>query len=63
MFKDCTSLRDVSSLFESAHNLNIKLVGSGFRNCPLTNVSEMMSNSGVFGMIPYKFFLTSDSNI
>ena len=63
MFKDCTSLKDVSHLFEGAYNLNIKLIGSGFRNCPLTTVEEMLSNSGVFGMIPYKLFETSDSNI
>ena len=63
MFKDCTSLKDVSFLFQNAHNLNIKLVGSGFRNCPLTNVEGMLKNSGVFGQIPYKLFYNSSNSI
>lgn len=56
LFKDCTSLKDVSYLFDNAHNLNIQLRGEGFINCALTNVQGMLYNSGVFGTIPYKFF-------
>lgn len=63
MFKDCTSLKDVSFLFEGAYNLDIQLVGSGFRNCPLENVEGMLSSSGVFGMIPYKLFFVQNNTI
>ena len=56
LFKDCTALKDVSYLFDGDTNINIELQGKGFINCQLTNVNGMLRNSGVFGMIPYRFF-------
>lgn len=56
LFRDCTSLKDVSYLFDNTYNLDIQLRGEGFINCSLTNVQGMLYNSGVFGTIPYKFF-------
>jgi hypothetical protein len=46
----------VSYLFDSSHFLDIKLLGEGFKNCALKNVSGMCFASGVFGMIPYRLF-------
>lgn len=63
MFEDCTSLKDVSYLFQNAHNLDIQLIGEGFKNCPIENVERMLSNSGVFGMIPYRLFYTQNQTI
>lgn len=56
MFDDCVSLTNVKRLFSGCQNLKIKLVGEGFKNCALTDVSNMFENSGVFGMIPYRLF-------
>lgn len=64
LFRDCTSLKDVSYLFDNSYNLNIQLRGSGFINCNLTNVTGMLYNSGVFGTIPYKlFYMERNGNI
>lgn len=59
MFDDCTALSNTSSLFEGCYNLKMTLVGEGFKNCKLSNVSSMFSNSGVLGMIPYRLFFMS----
>lgn len=56
MFDDCTSLRTTKNLFNGCNNLKIKLVGEGFKNCQLTNVSGMFQNSGLFDIIPYRLF-------
>lgn len=56
LFQDCTALQDVSYLFDGAYNLNIKLLGEGFKNTQLTSVDGIFNNSGVFGMIPYRLF-------
>ena len=63
IFDDCIALENVSDLFEDAHFLNIQLVGGGFANCPIKDVSEMFKGSGVFGMIPYKLFYTQNQTI
>ena len=64
LFKDCNSLADVSYLFDNSYNLNIQLIGEGFKNCTLTDVSGMFYNSEVFGMIPYRlFYMETDGNI
>lgn len=62
MFDDCTALSNTSSLFEGCYNLRMTLVGEGFKNCKLSNVSSMFSNSGVLGMIPYRLFFMSIDN-
>jgi hypothetical protein len=46
----------VSYLFENSYNLDISLIGEGFKNCNLTDVSGMFRGSSVFGMIPYRLF-------
>ena len=56
LFQDCTSLSNASYLFDGSYNLNIQLIGEGFKNCALTDVSGMFFNSGVYGMIPYRLF-------
>ena len=63
LFQDCTSLANVSYLFDSCYNLDIELVGRGFRNCALTDVSNMMHCSAVYGMIPYQLFYMERSGI
>ena len=62
LFKDCTSLQDISNLFKGCNNLKLNLVGEGFKNCKLTNVSGTFASSGVFGVIPYRLFFMIDSN-
>jgi hypothetical protein len=63
MFRDCVALKDVSYLFYNAQNLDIQLVGEGFKNCPIENVEGMLASSSVFGMIPYKLFYTQNKTI
>lgn len=64
MFEDCVSLKNISCLFRNCYNLKLSLTGEGFKNCKLENVSEAFSNSGVFGMIPYRlFFMVKDGQI
>lgn len=62
MFDDCVSLTSIKNLFTNCHNLKIKLVGEGFKNCILTDVSYAFSNSGVFGTIPYRLFFMNINN-
>jgi hypothetical protein len=62
MFKDCVSLTNIKSLFSGCYNLKIKLVGEGFTNCILSDVSYAFENSGVFGGIPYRLFFMSHDN-
>lgn len=62
MFDDCISLQVVKGFFEGCHNLKIKLVGEGFKNCSLTDVSSMVANSGVYSMIPYRLFFMYKSD-
>ena len=56
MFHNCINLKSIKSLFSGANKLKIKLVGERFRNCKLTDVSYAFSNSGLFGVIPYRLF-------
>lgn len=64
MFDDCISLQITKSLFSGCTNLKLNLVGEGFKNCKLTDVSWMFSNSGVYGVIPYRlFFMTTGTAI
>ena len=56
MFHNCVNLKSIKSLFSGANQLKIKLVGERFRNCKLTDVSYAFSNSGLFGVIPYRLF-------
>lgn len=56
LFKDCVSLKNVANLFKNCHNLKIKLIPEGFKNCSLTDVSGIFQNSGLFGVIPYRLF-------
>lgn len=62
MFDDCVSLTNIKSLFSGCHNLKLKLVGEGFKNCSLQDVSYAFENSGVFGYIPYRLFFMSRNN-
>lgn len=62
MFDDCVSLTNIKSLFSGCHNLKLKLVGEGFKNCSLQDVSFAFENSGVFGTIPYRLFFMSKDN-
>lgn len=56
MFEDCISLKTTKNLFNGCTDLKIELVGEGFKNCQLTDVSGMFSNTSLFGTIPYKLF-------
>ena len=62
MFDDCVSLQITKNLFSGCYNLKMQLVGEGFKNCNLTNVSGTFRNSGVFGAIPYRLFFMEKSN-
>lgn len=62
MFDDCISLTSIKNLFSGCHNLKLKLVGEGFKNCILQDVSFAFENSGVFGTIPYRLFFMSKNN-
>jgi hypothetical protein len=55
-FKGCTSLKDVSYLWYGNTNLKIHLLGEGFKDCALQNVSAMLSSTATFGYIPYRLF-------
>lgn len=56
LFADCISLNNISELFYGQRDLKIKLVGEGFKNCALQNVSRVFAESGVFGVIPYRLW-------
>ena len=62
MFDDCISLQITKNLFAGCYNLKMQLVGEGFRNCILSNVSGMFKNSGVYGTIPYRLFFMDKLN-
>lgn len=62
MFDDCVSLTNIGNLFKGCHNLKLKLVGEGFKNCALQNVASAFEDSGVFGVIPYRLFFMSKDN-
>ena len=56
MFDDCTELLITKNLFHGCTNLKIQLVGEGFKNCKLEDVSGMFERSALFGVIPYRLF-------
>lgn len=62
MFDDCVSLTNIRNLFNGCNNLKLKLVGEGFKNCSLQDVSYAFADSGVFGYIPYRLFFMSKDN-
>lgn len=62
MFDDCVSLTNIKNLFNGCNNLKLKLVGEGFKNCSLQDVSYAFAYSGVFGYIPYRLFFMSKDN-
>ena len=62
MFDDCVSLATTKRMFGGCNNLKLKLVGEGFKNCALADVSNMFENSGVFGGIPYRLFFMHREN-
>ena len=62
MFDDCISLQITKNLFAGCYNLKMQLVGEGFKNCILSNVSGMFKNSGVYGTIPYRLFFMDKLN-
>ena len=49
------------NLFANSQKIRIRLVGEGFKNCVLKDVSGAFSRSGVFGVIPYRLFFMVDS--
>lgn len=64
MFDDCTSLKTIKNLISDNHNLKLKLVGEGFKNCILEDVTGAFANTGVYGSIPYRlFFMEKDGVI
>ena len=63
MFEDTIALKVTRNLFNGCNKLKIQLVGEGFKNCALTDVSGMFTNSGVFGVIPYRLFFMSKTNV
>lgn len=64
MFDDCVSLKNISQLFYGNHHLKLQLVGEGFKNCVLEDVSEAFADTGVYGSIPYRlFFMEKDGVI
>lgn len=64
MFDDCTSLQVISGILKNCNQMKITLVGEGFKNCKLVNVSEAFAGSGIFGTIPYRlFFMTTGTEI
>lgn len=64
LFDDCVNLQSINSLFLGQRNLKIKLIGEGFKNCNLTDVSYAFSGSGLFGIIPYKlWYMEKNGNV
>ena len=63
MFDDCRSLKTTRNLFNGCNNLKIQLIGEGFKNCQLKDVSGMFSNSGLFGIVPYRLFFMNKTNL
>lgn len=62
IFKNNTKLQSISNLFSNSQKIKIRLVGEGFKNCVLKDVSGAFSRSGVFGVIPYRLFFMVDSD-
>lgn len=62
IFKDTISLQNISNIFNNTNKIRIRLIGEGFKNCKLENVSGAFANSGVFGTIPYRLFFMTDGN-
>jgi hypothetical protein len=62
MFDDCVNLKITKNLFYGCNQLKIKLVGEGFKNCKLEDVSGMFSNSGLYDVIPYRLFFMVNNN-
>lgn len=62
MFDDCINLKITKNLFLNCNYLKIKLVGEGFKNCQLTDVSSMFENTSLYGNIPYRLFFMSQNN-
>lgn len=60
LFNDTTSLKNIRSLFYNTNKIRIKLLGEGFKNCQLEDVSSAFASSGVFGVIPYRLFFMTD---
>ena len=60
IFRDTVSLKNIKNLFLNTRGLKIKLLGEGFKNCILEDVSRAFSRSGVFGVIPYRLFFMND---
>lgn len=56
LFEDCTNLNNISNLFNGQKDLKIKLIGEGFKNCALQDISGVFANSGLFGVIPYRLW-------
>lgn len=62
---DCTSVTDASRLFANMKNVKYSLVGNGFKNCNLQNVSYMFNGrygDCLIGAIPLKLFYEEDEN-
>lgn len=62
LFNDCANLSDISGILANNNNLKLKLLGEGFKNCKLTDVSYAFQNTGLFGTIPYRLFLMVNGN-
>lgn len=62
MFDDCVSLQNISGILSNTNNYKIKLVGEGFKNCRLSNVSYAFKDSSVYGMIPYRLLFMANNN-
>ena len=62
IFKDTVSLRNIDSIFESTNKIRINLLGEGFKNCILEDVSSAFASSGIFGTIPYRLFFMEKDN-
>lgn len=60
IFRDTVSLKSIKNLFSNTNKIRIKLLGEGFKNCILEDVSGAFASSGVFGIIPYRLFFMTD---
>ena len=64
MFDECTSLKNISSLFAGCNEFRIQLASEMFKNCVLQDVSNAFANSRVYGKIPSRlFYMTSGPSI
>jgi hypothetical protein len=60
ILRDTVSLKSIKNLFNNTHNIRIKLLGEGFKNCVLEDISGAFASSGIFGIIPYRLFFMTD---